>query len=149
MVYYVFDFLYFLFLCIFFFFNDTATTEIYTLSLHDALPIWPRPSATGWTSAAPGAARTRSTSEASIGPRGLAGFESTLVALRTTAPVSPVTLVNRVSKLARRVSPSTSVPARKATPSSTARKVPARRRLWLHRPLRVIASMVDFTPRAT
>src|ERR1039458_5030024 len=27
-----------LFLC--FFFNDTATTEIYTLSLHDALPIW-------------------------------------------------------------------------------------------------------------
>src|SRR5579862_9582520 len=29
--------------CIFFFFfNDTATTEIYTLSLHDALPITPR-----------------------------------------------------------------------------------------------------------
>src|SRR2546430_6623627 len=31
----------------FFFFNDTATTEIYTLSLHDALPISalaPRPS---------------------------------------------------------------------------------------------------------
>src|SRR5216683_7829628 len=30
----------------FFFFNDTATTEIYTLSLHDALPIspsWPAP----------------------------------------------------------------------------------------------------------
>src|SRR5574341_2482410 len=26
----------------FFFFNDTATTEIYTLSLHDALPICPR-----------------------------------------------------------------------------------------------------------
>src|SRR2546427_7890740 len=34
----------------FFFFNDTATTEIYTLSLHDALPIWCRgadPSQTG------------------------------------------------------------------------------------------------------
>src|SRR3712207_9345229 len=36
--------LYFLYLCLlticsFFFFNDTATTEIYTLSLHDALPI--------------------------------------------------------------------------------------------------------------
>src|SRR2546430_17443167 len=33
----------------FFFFNDTATTEIYTLSLHDALPIWrwpPRSSGT-------------------------------------------------------------------------------------------------------
>src|SRR3989449_11645449 len=27
---------------IFFFFNDTATTEIYTLSLHDALPICDR-----------------------------------------------------------------------------------------------------------
>src|SRR5260221_7090392 len=25
---------------VFFFFNDTAPTEIYTLSLHDALPIW-------------------------------------------------------------------------------------------------------------
>src|SRR5438132_11989635 len=41
---------------IFFFFNDTATTEIYTLSLHDALPISfrkPRPdhhfSLNGWT----------------------------------------------------------------------------------------------------
>src|SRR6266480_5105630 len=29
--------------CCFFFFNDTATTEIYTLSLHDALPISIRP----------------------------------------------------------------------------------------------------------
>src|SRR5215813_15605889 len=28
-----------IFICNFFFFNDTATTEIYTLSLHDALPI--------------------------------------------------------------------------------------------------------------
>src|SRR3712207_8858046 len=26
-----------------FFFNDTATTEIYTLSLHDALPIYEQP----------------------------------------------------------------------------------------------------------
>src|SRR5580698_11593414 len=31
---------FFLFIFIFFFFNDPATTEIYTLSLHDALPIW-------------------------------------------------------------------------------------------------------------
>src|SRR6267143_2234994 len=29
-----------MFRLIFFFFNDTATTEIYTLSLHDALPIY-------------------------------------------------------------------------------------------------------------
>src|SRR5438128_10937565 len=33
----------FLFLLFFFFFNDTSTTEIYTLSLHDALPIYPEP----------------------------------------------------------------------------------------------------------
>jgi len=34
MFFYVWFFVFF-----FFFFNDTATTEIYTLSLHDALPI--------------------------------------------------------------------------------------------------------------
>src|SRR2546430_11422273 len=33
----------------FFFFNDTATTEIYTLSLHDALPI-STPSRSSWPS---------------------------------------------------------------------------------------------------
>src|SRR5688572_33185782 len=32
----------------FFFFNDTATTEIYTLSLHDALPICSRPTRRRW-----------------------------------------------------------------------------------------------------
>src|SRR3989442_11950864 len=39
----------------FFFFNDTATTEIYTLSLHDALPI--SPGAT-WRSARPTSRRS-------------------------------------------------------------------------------------------
>src|SRR2546428_11634897 len=39
---------------VFFFFNDTATTEIYTLSLHDALPISPR-SCARRRSAGPGA----------------------------------------------------------------------------------------------
>src|ERR1039457_5844072 len=34
------EFILSLFLFFFFFFNDTATTEIYTLSLHDALPIF-------------------------------------------------------------------------------------------------------------
>src|SRR2546421_12668352 len=33
---------------LFFFFNDTATTEIYTLSLHDALPISPGCAAVSW-----------------------------------------------------------------------------------------------------
>src|SRR5947209_13026049 len=37
---------------LFFFFNDTATTEIYTLSLHDALPISPR--GAGWCGAGRG-----------------------------------------------------------------------------------------------
>src|SRR5260370_32212438 len=49
----------------FFFFNDTATTEIYTLSLHDALPIFPcsihRPSAV--RIAQPGTAWARARSE--------------------------------------------------------------------------------------
>src|SRR6266581_2214378 len=42
----------FFFCFLFFFFNDTATTEIYTLSLHDALPIsatWTR----AWAAVAP------------------------------------------------------------------------------------------------
>src|SRR5258707_11092781 len=38
MYFFILDTLLFLFF-FFFFFNDTATTEIYTLSLHDALPI--------------------------------------------------------------------------------------------------------------
>src|SRR6266566_9304846 len=37
----------------FFFFNDTATTEIYTLSLHDALPILRRESRAGRGGGAP------------------------------------------------------------------------------------------------
>src|SRR6266567_8686951 len=37
LIYFVIFLLFFFFF--FFFFNDTATTEIYTLSLHDALPI--------------------------------------------------------------------------------------------------------------
>src|SRR2546426_4163768 len=41
----------------FFFFNDTATTEIYTLSLHDALPISTPPPM--WRSAGRAASSTR------------------------------------------------------------------------------------------
>src|SRR6266566_6275134 len=45
----------------FFFFNDTATTEIYTLSLHDALPIscWERRYRSPRRCAPPSAARDR------------------------------------------------------------------------------------------
>src|SRR6478672_6166501 len=72
-----------------FFFNATATTEIYTLSLHDALPIWPmraaaasawrRPSSERWRPGArPGSLtpvvgvspwRTSSTTDAASGIR--------------------------------------------------------------------------------
>src|SRR3989442_2721810 len=55
-----------------FFFNDTATTEIYTLSLHDALPISP-PSDTGRSqtgSSNPSTAVTRSPSAGRCGAAG-------------------------------------------------------------------------------
>src|SRR6266705_6546730 len=48
--------------CLLFFFNDTATTEIYTLSLHDALPIsrrgWTRDCSSGTTRSVISAARS-------------------------------------------------------------------------------------------
>src|SRR5258708_32854298 len=44
--------------CLFFFFNDTATTEIYTLSLHDALPISHAPIQEAESEAADRPART-------------------------------------------------------------------------------------------
>src|SRR2546422_923366 len=47
----------------FFFFNDTATTEIYTLSLHDALPI---------CLLAPASPRLRAVARSRAGARGLA-----------------------------------------------------------------------------
>src|SRR5438105_15448801 len=46
-------------LLLFFFFNDTATTEIYTLSLHDALPISARSGCPDSRSAPRLAGRTR------------------------------------------------------------------------------------------
>src|SRR5579883_2455251 len=51
------------FFLFFFFFNDTATTEIYTLSLHDALPISARRPGAAWrltTSSSPGGRNVRS-----------------------------------------------------------------------------------------
>src|SRR3712207_7580882 len=43
--------------CCFFFFNDTATTEIYTLSLHDALPIYRHHGDEGGRGRSPGGQR--------------------------------------------------------------------------------------------
>src|SRR5947207_14276284 len=52
----------------FFFFNDTATTEIYTLSLHDALPISPAVEAVAdGSSDQPGGASIPAVAEAPLG----------------------------------------------------------------------------------
>src|SRR3712207_7583283 len=59
----------------FFFFNDTATTEIYTLSLHDALPISSlRPVASMVRTTRPGAKRAASRAQ----------FDTTLVGATTS-----------------------------------------------------------------
>src|SRR5712664_4984658 len=50
------------FYCSFLLFNDTATTEIYTLSLHDALPISATPGCT-WSSRGPDPTRRRPRTE--------------------------------------------------------------------------------------
>src|SRR5947207_11491968 len=78
-------------------FNDTATTEIYTLSLHDALPIWRgRRRCTRAASAAPRRARLRAPASPG-GPRPPTGRAPTRAAVwdrgapaprRTDAPRS-------------------------------------------------------------
>src|SRR3712207_8059199 len=50
----------------FFFFNDTATTEIYTLSLHDALPISTAARAVKVPGVAPSVHCTRASPSASV-----------------------------------------------------------------------------------
>src|SRR3712207_9011537 len=65
-------------LAVFFFFNETATTEIYTLSLHDALPILTSRRATSRNAPAPrsnrappgGATRSSRTPDGGIRSRG-------------------------------------------------------------------------------
>src|SRR3712207_9455695 len=71
---FLFIFLLYSFICLhrlyisFFFFNDTATTEIYTLSLHDALPISTPTSATRSGSIS-STSRSRSSRTTSTGTR--------------------------------------------------------------------------------
>src|SRR2546421_5003977 len=60
----------------FFFFNDTATTEIYTLSLHDALPIsFPQPRPTPLAKPFPARARQHAQALAVLRRRQLARSE--------------------------------------------------------------------------
>src|SRR2546426_2269427 len=62
---------------VFFFFNDTATTEIYTLSLHDALPILPHARVSKADGISGSEGRIRS------------GFHETCFASRTNLPGNP------------------------------------------------------------
>src|SRR3712207_7773927 len=50
-----------------FFFNDTATTDIYTLSLHDALPIWRATGASAWDPRVPRSASAATTTRSRRG----------------------------------------------------------------------------------
>src|SRR5256885_9749845 len=72
---------------IFFFFNDTATTEIYTLSLHDALPI----SAPTRSCAASSSSRGRRPATTGRWPRGSTRSEE-----HTSELQSPCNLVCRL-----------------------------------------------------
>src|SRR3712207_7827032 len=72
-----------------FFFNDTATTEIYTLSLHDALPI------------------------CSVTPKGGRASTSARTILPTVAPRSPT--IDCFRGLGSRSAPCTSIQDRKST----------------------------------
>src|SRR3989454_4793875 len=69
----------------FFFFNDTATTEIYTLSLHDALPICPFIALIVLVTIA----AARPSSLAVAGPLLALGVTAPLVAYWLSQPVSP------------------------------------------------------------
>src|SRR6266480_6741888 len=64
-----------IFFFFFFFFNDTATTEIYTLSLHDALPIFSaRCTASTRAVALPGSAAPKDRRSANDGQDGSVGL---------------------------------------------------------------------------
>src|SRR5256885_12079579 len=85
--------------CTLFFFNDTATTEIYTLSLHDALPILCRDPGGAERAAPSGCARTRRArdrSGAGRARRTLHGRADTRSEEHTSELQSPCNLVCRL-----------------------------------------------------
>src|SRR5256885_8070326 len=78
----------------FFFFNDTATTEIYTLSLHDALPI--SSSARGTSSPSSSRRRSSQGSRRSAPGSGLARWAPLRSEEHTSELQSPCNLVCRL-----------------------------------------------------
>src|SRR2546430_2405589 len=87
----------------FFFFNDTATTEIYTLSLHDALPISPEiRQLIVIVPALPSAYSTRRTASPAVLP-GMFGLDASARSQRTS-PVTVYVPLPVTALLASRVS---------------------------------------------
>src|SRR2546426_9292480 len=81
----------------FFFFNDTATTEIYTLSLHDALPISRRARAARRTAACEATSRwSRQPRGWSARPRGCRDHRLVRSEEHTSELQSPCNLVCRL-----------------------------------------------------
>src|SRR6266568_3015351 len=80
-----------IFLLFFFFFNDTATTEIYTLSLHDALPISRRPASTRCTPVlyAAGPATSRQLTRETGAPGGQRHIHAGVLARSPVIPQMP------------------------------------------------------------
>src|SRR5262245_55233716 len=95
----------------------------------------------GAAAAMPSTARTWSTSDAGIMPLWASPSASMRWLLRTWASMPRLASEKKSTNDARMVSPSTRVPARKATPSTTATVVDTSRRLRAHTPFRVIWSM--------
>src|SRR2546426_10732555 len=82
---------------LFFFFNDTATTEIYTLSLHDALPISDRGAARTAPSRSRGGRRApRVPRQPPVAPRGQRARRGQRSEEHTSELQSPCNLVCRL-----------------------------------------------------
>ena len=110
---------------------------------------WPMPVIEPAARATPSTARTRSTSARSRVPRAAESPEPTSAADRATTSVPAFTVLKRRSNPWAMDSPSMRVPARKATPSTTAEQVASRRRRWARRPEMAIFHMVGpQSPRA-
>src|SRR2546422_8999717 len=88
---------------LFFFFNDTATTEIYTLSLHDALPIFDGPlSSAGFAGATFPGGRSRKGGNAPLRALPLPGLVPRVLADHACHPAAPDDLTVLASRLDRR-----------------------------------------------
>src|SRR2546425_7611229 len=92
---------------VFFFFNDTATTEIYTLSLHDALPICEQALRRGRDRGGGGAPGRHVSGRAAVRPRS----EEHTSELQSLAYLVCRLLLEKKKKSIRRIEPPHDIPA--------------------------------------